>query len=83
MRITIHGIPPRRQKTMALTDEAATRKDRTTGKSEMQHRHFATIAAILSNMNADRETCERWADELAPTNYKFDRRRFLRACGHD
>lgn len=68
---------------MALTDEAATRKDRNTGKSEMQHRHFATIAVILSNMNADRETCERWADELAPTNYMFDRRRFLRACGHD
>lgn len=68
---------------MALTVEAATRKDANAGKSEMQHRHFATIATILTNMNADRETCERWADELAPTNYKFDRRRFLRACGHD
>ncbi len=65
---------------MTLTIESALRKDRTAGKSGMEHRHFATIATILRNMQADRMTCETWADELAPTNSNFDRRRFLRAC---
>lgn len=68
---------------MALTDDAALRKDRNTYKADFQHRHFATIATILRNMDADKATCERWADELAPTNWKFDRRRFLRACGFE
>lgn len=67
---------------MALSPTAALNKDRTTGKAEMQHRHFATIAAILTNMKADKATCERWASELAPTNGNFDRTRFLRACGY-
>lgn len=64
-----------------LSPEAATRKDRMAGKSEMQHRHFATIATILRNMAATRAVCEHWADELAPTNARFDRKRFLTACG--
>lgn len=67
---------------MALSTTAALSKDKTTGKSEMQHRHFATVAAILVNLKADKDTCEAWADELAPTNPKFDRARFLAACGY-
>ena len=67
---------------MALNDTAALRKDRRTGKAEMQHRHLATVAAILVNLKADKATCEAWADELAPTNANFDRRRFLAACGY-
>jgi len=63
-----------------LTERAALNKDTTTGKADMQHRHFATIATILRNMGADRETVERWADELVPTNPRFDRRRFIRAA---
>ncbi len=63
-----------------LTEESALRKDRTTGKATMEHRHFATIAAILRNMQADRMTCEAWADELTPTNINFNRERFLLAC---
>lgn len=65
---------------MTLTSESALRKDLNTGKSAMEHRHFSTIAAILRNMNASREACEAWADELSPTNLNFDRARFLRAC---
>ena len=65
---------------MALSETAALSKDRATGKSEMQHRHFATVATILRNMGADLDTVERWADELAPTNYDFDRERFIRAA---
>lgn len=67
---------------MALSTQAALSKDRRTGKSEMQHRHFATIATILVNLKASRKTCEQWADELEPTNHAFDRNRFLRACGY-
>lgn len=65
---------------MALTDESALRKDKTSGLGDMQHRHFATIATILRETGASREYCETWADKLAPTNPRFDRRRFLRAC---
>ena len=65
-----------------LKPETATRKDLRTGKDSLQHRHFATIATCLRNMDADEATCERWADELRPTNPKFDRARFLAACGY-
>lgn len=69
---------------MALTTEAALRKDRTSAHSTMEHRHFATIADILSR-NADLANhgaiCRRMAAALASTNPKFDNTRFLRACG--
>lgn len=66
---------------MALTDESATRKDLRSGIGGLQHRHFATIAAILKDMATDQATCFDWADRLRYTNPKFDRDRFLRACG--
>jgi hypothetical protein len=67
---------------MPLNTESALRKDLATGKADMQHRHFTTIAAILRNMEADERVCNIWADELQPTNPNFDRRRFLKACGY-
>ncbi len=65
---------------MPLTKDSALRKDRTSAYSAMEHRHFATIAAILRKQGADRETCQCWADELRHTNPRFDRARFLMAC---
>lgn len=77
---------------MALSIEAAARKDRATGLSEMQHRHFSTVAAIIASMDTvhngehgfidvRRDVAEHFANQLARTNDRFDRKRFLRACG--
>jgi hypothetical protein len=73
-----------------LTPESAARKDRAQPSGDaMQHRHFATIAAIIRNRFGERQTSTEWtqddianafADELARTNPRFDRARFLRAC---
>jgi len=75
---------------MALTETAVTLKDIRTGKADMEHRHFATIAAIIRNCdkglipcstNATRQfMAELFADELADTNPKFNRARFIRAA---
>ncbi len=70
---------------MALKTQAANRKDLNTGKADLQHRHFATIATILRAMPLDRrmspaQVAEHFADELRATNPKFDRARFLAAC---
>lgn len=69
-----------------LTRESATRKDRTTGQSaELQHRHFAFIAAVIKDAPASSSEVEFWgkyfADACAGSNPRFDRRRFLAACG--
>ncbi len=72
-----------------LTSQSATRKDKRTGIADMQHRHFTTIAAIIvdlervTDLSADdrREVAITFAINLAKTNPKFDRARFLRACG--
>lgn len=71
---------------MTLSIESAFRKDRTTGKATMEHRHFATVAVILNSMPARwgqrrMDIIAHFADELAGTNPKFDRARFLKACG--
>lgn len=69
---------------MPLTTESALRKDRKSAKSGMEHRHFATIADIIRQM-PESDTRGRiaifFADELRSTNPRFDRARFLRACG--
>lgn len=76
---------------MALNKESALRKDETSGLSEMQHRHFATVAAIIKSLdlhNASRSgsdqlryaVAKQFADNLARTNPRFDRARFMRAC---
>jgi uncharacterized membrane-anchored protein len=67
-------------------ERAALTKDRGT-RCEMQHRHFATIAAIIREMANGQDENLRgivafaFARELAATNPRFDRDRFLRACG--
>jgi hypothetical protein len=71
---------------MTLTTEAALRKDKTNATSDMQHRHFATIAAIIANQpgpttSIRRQMATHFANGLAHNNPKFDRARFLRACG--
>ena len=72
---------------MPLTKATAARKDRNAGLCEMQHRHFAAIATIIARLDgtmtkADRQTvAEHFAWELAATNDKFDKARFLTACG--
>ena len=63
-----------------LTKENALRKDITTDKASMEHRHFATIATILRKLGTDQETCRAWAYELSETNPRFDHDRFMRAC---
>lgn len=72
---------------MALTEKAAHRKD--VGKvADMQHRHFATIATIISALDyagvdpvdVRAGVAGHFADALARTNTRFDRERFLRAC---
>lgn len=73
-----------------LTQESAHRKDCTTGQNaNLQHQHFSFIAATINAMPdhaASLRTCKRsvalaFADACAGTNPKFDRRRFLLACG--
>lgn len=68
-----------------LKPEAALRKDKTNASSTMEHRHFATIAAIIAKMPYPEgvrvKLAEYFADELRHTNPRFDRARFLKACG--
>lgn len=73
-----------------LTTESAARKDRTSGQgAELQHRHFAFIAATIASMPdhaatlraQKRSTAHAFADACARSNPRFDRARFLAACG--
>lgn len=68
---------------MVLTTEAALRKDKTNAHATLEHRHFATIAAIIADMPLafSGVVALHFADALRHTNPKFDRARFLRACG--
>ena len=66
---------------MALSEQAALNKDKRNAMSDMQHRHFATIAHIIRTMPGNRvRAAYHFADELAKTNPRFDRARFLAAC---
>lgn len=62
---------------MPLTTESALRKDRTSAMSPMEHRHFATIADIISRTTSnrglhigsdDRDALARWSPISSPTN---------------
>lgn len=74
---------------MALTQEAAARKDRATGSStRMEHRHMAFIAEVLKNADVrslanGASIARRFADALELSNPRFDRARFMTACGLD
>lgn len=74
-----------------LRDSAA-RKDRTTGASAtLEHRHFAFIAATIARMpdhaaslRTQKRSCAlAFAAACATTNPRFDRARFLKACGEE
>ncbi len=74
---------------MPLKPAAAYRKDKCSAIGEMQHRHFATVATIINRLHlsgtmsqADAAcVAEHFASELIWTNPKFDKKRFLAACG--
>lgn len=65
------------------------------GGEAMQHRHLAFLASCIEHMPCDTivahmlnsntslriELATYFASELAATNPRFDRMRFLRACG--
>jgi hypothetical protein len=61
------------------------RKDKETGQSvKLQHRHFAFIAAIISDIgdaNTRYEVAYRFALACRSTNDNFDHDRFMIACG--
>lgn len=70
---------------MTLTLESALRKDKRNASRTiggMQHRHFAIIAGIIAQMEpeARARVAREFAAKLAPTNPRFDRKRFLMAC---
>jgi hypothetical protein len=58
---------------------------------ELQHRHFSFIAAVIRDMpdhspslRAQRQSvANAFADACRATNSRFDRDRFLAACGYD
>lgn len=74
-----------------LTQESALRKDHTNIKSSLEHRHFAFIAGVIAAMPAHAATLRAqkrsvalaFADACADSNPRFDRGRFLRACGEE
>ena len=53
--------------------------------ANMQRRHYELIADIIKQMKGDfaehYETAHHFADELAKGNSKFNKDKFLRACG--
>lgn len=53
--------------------------------AKFQQRHYETIARLIAGMliaQAEREYIAKvFADELAADNARFDRSRFLKACG--
>ena len=71
-----------------LSAKAAFAKDRTTGKARMEHRHFATVAAVLDSIPATIlpdhtqrvALVEFFATELSTTNPNFSYERFRKAA---
>ena len=70
--------------------KTANRKDVATAARgvTLEHRHFAAIAAIIARMPSDglnatttRNVAQHFAHYCADTNPRFDRARFLAACG--
>lgn len=61
-----------------LSKLAARRKDDRNAFAEMQHRHFATIAAMPADQRPF--AASHFATYLPRTNPKFDRARFIYAA---
>ena len=60
-------------------------KDKRTaaGRPQLEHRHFAVVAAVISMMmplSVRKSTALHFAKHLADRSVKFDRERFIRAC---
>lgn len=81
-----------------LTQESAHRKDVRSAKKAagswpgvLQHRHFSFIAGVVKAMPdhapslraQKRSIALAFADACAGTNSRFDRARFLTACGEE
>lgn len=71
---------------MPMTNHSALAKDKRNAKADvMQHRHFAVVAGIIAELDVDYpQRCiiaDQFARKLADTNAKFNRARFLAACG--
>lgn len=72
---------------MALTKNAAERKDKASGTNAvLQHRHFAFIAAVLADLSTSEDmegltpvVARAFAEALAKSNPRFDRSRFMKA----
>jgi hypothetical protein len=47
----------------------------------MTRRHFCFIAEVIASLPDREEAARAFADQLAQTNVRFDRERFLVACG--
>jgi hypothetical protein len=60
-------------------------RDLSTKPVTMTHMHFRLIAATIASLNLDEAsrltTAISFANDLASTNPRFDRARFLDACG--
>lgn len=70
-----------------LTQKAALYKDKLgVGNATFEHRHFAALAGMIAAHPSPtmRDEMARYLSvELANTNPRFDRARFMRACGYD
>ena len=71
---------------MTLSTDAASRKDAIANVGVLQHRHFAAISKVIACLEPSREyspdeITAYFAQALRATNPRFDRARFLRACG--
>lgn len=71
---------------MPLSINAAQSKDKRAGIPEMQHRHFAFMAETIATSEmgwtlSKANMAKHFADVLARSNPRFDRERFMRACG--
>jgi hypothetical protein len=67
---------------MALSTEAATRKDsHGIDLTVLQHRHYKAIASIIRGMSQHARPAATAFAAALPANPRFDRQRFLTACG--
>jgi len=67
-----------------LNPHAAARKDARFDITTLQHRHFAAIAGIIAAMVNDderRAAARHFVRCLANSNPRFNRERFIAACG--
>jgi hypothetical protein len=65
--------------------ETNTRINMRNYKTQLNRRHFEIVAASVRNTDMPADVRERvasqLASELSSTNPRFDRQRFIRACG--